>query len=286
MILQTEGLVNKKPSLKKTIIVLSIIIISVVILFLLFREIDLLNIRAFIFPSIKQNGMPVLKGGILLEVKDSTQNRNGRIARGYFAKNGTELAVIFHGNKETIEEMGLLGWRFFDEGYSVLLVEYPGYGMSRQYKPSENAIYEDSEAILDHVIINYNFPIKHIFVVGYSLGSGVAVEMAKRKIASKIVLLAPFTSIPSVASRTLPVIPWLVIRDVFDKKQKTSALALPVLIIHGTNDKTVPYAEGVELAHSFKHAELITLEGVDHHLPVFVINNEQIWKKMVKFLNQ
>ncbi len=275
-------MITMKPGMLPLVIVPVVIAVLVLALWIV-RETDPFKLRSLIFPAPDYATVPSVKGGSLIETA-TFQSPGSRVSRGFFARNGDKLVVLFHGNGSTIGDLVFLGMRFFDEGYSVLIPEYPGYGVSAQYDPGESAMYEDAAALIRYAASEYGFDGERTFVLGHSLGTGVAVEMAKRKLASRMILLAPFTSVPSVASRMIPVIPWLVIRDVFDNKSKAGGIGLPVIVIHGTKDTVIPYAEGAELARSFRNAELITMEGKDHGLPVDIVNDGQVWKKIIGFL--
>src|SRR6185436_13152671 len=136
-----------------------------------------------------------------------------------------------------------------------------------KHSSSESNIYSDTEAAVSFVQNKFSFSKQNTVAVGYSLGTGVAVEMARRDLVSKIILLAPYTSIPEVASyRYVPVLPHFLIWDRFNSGSKSKDIKLPVLIIHGKKDILVPYFMGEKLSKSFSNARLITLPGADHYL--------------------
>lgn len=171
---------------------------------------------------------------------------------------GRPTVVYFHGNGTCAAELGWLALWFKEQGVGFLAAEYPGYG-DVPGDPTEESLYAAAEATLK--------ALGHddIVLVGESLGSGVAVEMATRGWGKRIVLLAPYTSIPDAAQAAFPFVPakWLV-RDRFDSASKAARVKVPVLVVHGDADEIVPYALGAKLAPML-NAELVTVKGAHHN---------------------
>jgi fermentation-respiration switch protein FrsA (DUF1100 family) len=90
--------------------------------------------------------------------------------------------------------------------------------------------------------------------------------MAHRGHGRGLILLAPFTSVPALAARFVPVLPlrWMV-HDRFDNLAKAPAIRQPVLIVHGTRDGVVPAAMGRALSGAFPAARLELVEGAAHN---------------------
>jgi pimeloyl-ACP methyl ester carboxylesterase len=172
---------------------------------------------------------------------------------------GTPTVVFFHGNGECASDSEWLAHSLAPRGIGFCAVEYPGYG-AMPGEPSEKGIYEAAEAVLK------TLPRDQIVLVGQSIGTGPAVEMAARGWGTKLVLISPFTSLGDVAQAHLPWLPakWLV-RDRFDSASKASKVAVPVLVVHGDEDEVVPYALGQKLTTMFPHAELMTVSGAHHN---------------------
>merc|ERR1712066_398041 len=91
-------------------------------------------------------------------------------------------------------------------------------------------------------------------LMGQSIGCAVAMEMSRRGFGSRLVLLSPFTSTAEISSRFYPFLipvlsflPWMV-RDPFDNKAKAGDVAVPTLVIHGTEDEIVPFEMGETMA--------------------------------------
>jgi len=226
------------------------------------------------------NRYPSVGNDIKLKIK----NKN-REVYALLSQKSTKLLVMLHGNGALINDMESTAKIFYNNGYSTLLIEYPGFGLSYRHKTTEANIYSDCTEMIRHVQEKYNYDIDHTCFFGWSLGTGVAVEMAKRKLGSKVLLVAPFTSIPDVAHKKfVRVLPYIVIADRFSNKLKAPGIKIPVVLIHGTKDRLIPYAMSEKLHKLFKNSELITLQGADH-VNIFRFMNNKTWEKVFKFLN-
>jgi len=118
----------------------------------------------------------------------------------------SRTVVYFHGNGEVIGDEIWMAQRIVAAGFSVVLVEYRGYGRSRGTTPSEDGLYADATAALDD-LASRGVGADRIVLWGLSLGTGVAIEMAKRGRGAALVVVAPYTSIPDMAARMVPFLP-------------------------------------------------------------------------------
>lgn len=129
---------------------------------------------------------------------------------------------------------------------AVLAYDYPGYGKS-QGRPSEAGCYAAAHAAY-HWLIAQQVPPSEIILVGESLGTAMATELAVQYPHRLLVLVAPFTSIPDMAQRMVVFLPvrWLV-RNQLDTRARIGQVLAPVLISHGDADSVVPFDMGQTL---------------------------------------
>lgn len=186
----------------------------------------------------------------------------------WHAPQGDEKPVIvyFHGNSGHLGGRLFKARRFVGRGYGVALVGYHGYDGNPGF-PSEQNLYADARAAID-AIRRRNIPDNRIVLYGESLGTGVATQMATEYPGIRaLVLEAPYTSIPDVAQKRYWFFPvHSLIKDRFESLSKIGVLKMPILVIHGTRDLTVPYKFGKKL---FDHItatkkQLATLKGAGH----------------------
>jgi pimeloyl-ACP methyl ester carboxylesterase len=123
-------------------------------------------------------------------------------------------------------------------------MDYRGYGLSEGNFPTEEQVYEDAEAMWNHLTQERQIPPDRIFVYGHSLGGAIAIELATRhpELAG-LIIDGSFTSLRDMVNldlslRLFPVD--LLLTQEFNSIQKVPTLKAPVLFIHGTADQTVP----------------------------------------------
>lgn len=177
---------------------------------------------------------------------------------------GAPTVVHFHGNGEQLLDQMSLGERLHEWGLGFLAVEYPGYGASPG-SPTEDGIYAAAEAALKR-LREQGVPAERTVLSGRSIGTGVAVEMAKRGHGTRVMLVSPYTSIAELAGMFFPFLPTrLLVRDRFDTASKAADMKVPVLIIHGEQDTLIPVEMGRRLGQRFPQATVETVAGAGHN---------------------
>jgi uncharacterized protein len=139
-----------------------------------------------------------------------------------------------------------------EAGFSVLAVDYRGWGDSTPLIPSEATIYADADVAWAELTRRQPDPRRRV-IYGHSMGGGVAVELASRKHHGidygALILESTFTRAYDVAAATN----WLVglaarfSSQKFDSVDKIAKVDAPVLMLHGDADNTVPVALGRKL---------------------------------------
>jgi uncharacterized protein len=221
--------------------------------------------RRLIYPGARGSGAVPLVAGATLE---RLAGVNGRTVHVLYAQASDDAPTVvhFHGNGEELADLADFVTLLRLRGLGVLAVEYPGYGLSKPGEPTESGIYEAAEVALRELRETKGVSRENTVLSGQSLGSGVAVEMARRGYGSRVVLYSPYTSVADVASVYLPFLPnRYLVKDTFDNKSKAAEIALPVLVVHGTDDEVIPFALGSELSGCFRNARLVRIERGRHN---------------------
>ena len=179
-------------------------------------------------------------------------------------KPGRDVVLYFHGNGDFLA--GLVG-RFkaiIADGTGLVALSYRGYAGSTG-SPSEDGLLRDGIAAYSFAAERYD--AQRIVAWGFSLGTGVAVAVATEHPVRKLILEAPYTSIAAVAAAQFRFVPVrLLIRDPFHSDERITRVTVPLLIVHGARDGTIPigYAEKLfALAHEPKQFVRITEGGHD-----------------------
>jgi len=168
------------------------------------------------------------------------------------AKDSTKpTVVIFHGNAGTLGGRGFKARVFLDAGYGVMLAEYRGYG-GNSGKPSQEGLFADARAALT-ALKQQGVQEADTALYGESLGTGVATQMAaeaqeRGAPIAALILEAPFTSAVDVGAAKYPFLPVrMLLKDPFDSLGRIKDVLVPVFIVHGQLDQTVPIILGKRL---------------------------------------
>jgi uncharacterized protein len=176
---------------------------------------------------------------------------------------GAPVVVYFHGNAESAAQNLDLASDLAGRGTGVFLAEYRGYG-GMPGRPTEGGLYRDGVAAV-RAVESSGIPTERLVLAGRSLGSGVAVELARRGFGRALVLISPYTSVVDLGRRLLGPLAPLVVADRFDSLAKLPGLKIPAVILHGTRDEVVPFAMGEALARAGPRARLVALRGRGHN---------------------
>ena len=206
--------------------------------------------------------------GVMQEVV--TRSADGGENRSWYrppASPDRPVLAYFQGNAGHIGDRPHKVLPFIAEGWGVLLVGYRGYGGNRG-RPNEQGLYADARAALG--FLDARAAGGALVLYGESLGTAVAVQMARERAAAALVLEAPFTSIAAMAQRRFPIFParWLV-RDRFDSLAKIGALELPVLVLHGERDAVTPAAFGRRVYEAATGPKTLRLFPAAGHADLF-----------------
>jgi fermentation-respiration switch protein FrsA (DUF1100 family) len=151
-------------------------------------------------------------------------------------RNDRRVIVYFHGNAGHRGGRGDRIRDYLAAGYGVLLVGYRGYG-GNPGLPTEAGLYADARANLAF-LARQNVRPEQIVLFGESLGTAVALEMALSFPALCLVLEAPLASILLSARARYPLFAFgPLVRDKFDSLKKIGRLKMPLLLVHGEQDR-------------------------------------------------
>ncbi len=221
--------------------------------------------RVLAFPgsrvSLPEAGAPGDRGRILTyRTPDGLTLHAAWISSG---ATGAKVVVYFHGNAESAAQNLPLARALARDGVDVVLAEYRGYG-GEPGRPDEAGLYADGTALLG-AVEREGTTRDRLVLVGRSLGTGVAVELALRAPPSLLILVSPYTSLPDMGRSLVGPLAPLVVPDRFDNLAKIATLTVPVVILHGTKDDVIPFRMGERLAAAGKNVRFVPLEGRTHN---------------------
>jgi len=176
------------------------------------------------------------------------------------------VLLYLHGARWNVSGSAPRIRRMQELGFSVLAVDYRGFGKSTRELPSEDMAYEDARAAWDWLAQHHGQRPRYVF--GHSLGGAIAIDLASRVDDEQgVIVEGTFTSIADVASSMkwgwLPLGPLITQR--FESVRKVKKLKSPLLVVHGANDSLIDVSLGrrlYEAAAGRKHFVLV--EGGSH----------------------
>ena len=169
-------------------------------------------------------------------------------------RDGKPVILYFHGNGGALRFRVTRFRRLIADGIGLVALEYRGYGGSGG-SPNEQGLIADAQAAYHFAAAHY--PPQQLVLWGESLGSGVAIAVGAERPVGRVILEAPFTSAVALGARHYWYLPVrLLMKDQFRSDLRIGKVKAPVMIMHGVNDRVVPYAMGeqlFELANKPKH---------------------------------
>ena len=164
------------------------------------------------------------------------------------AAHGRKAILYCHGNGEDIHESTKAMADFIPPGVFFAAVAYAGYGLS-DGEQSEVGCYKNAHRLYDWLRTERGFAPEDILVVGYSLGTGVALELASTCRVRAVLLQAPYLSGRSLIEYWYPELAQKLLKDVnpFPSNEYLEKVTCPVAAIHGTGDDVVPLVQGQTL---------------------------------------
>jgi alpha-beta hydrolase superfamily lysophospholipase len=170
----------------------------------------------------------------------------------YPAAPDSPAILFFHGNGEIAEDYDDIAPMYTQVGITLLVMDYRGYGTSGG-TPTASHLLSDAVAVFEAIgrVLNENglAPVR-LYVMGRSLGSAAAIEIAARadeRLAGLIVESGFANTLALLARLGLQAHGADEERAGFGNAAKLSRIALPVLIIHGQDDVLIPASDAHEL---------------------------------------
>ena len=211
-------------------------------------------------PTPAEAGVPEL-APVVLETED------GLLLLAWHAPpraDGAPSLIYFHGNAGHIGMRGFKVRAYLNAGLGVLLTTWRGYS-GNPGTPTEEGLYADGRAARAFLRALGTGDERQI-LYGESLGTGVAVHLAREAAPAALVLEAPYSSIADIATGRIPLLPVRpLIVDRFDSAAKIGKVAAPLLIVHGERDRTIPVRLARKLhKRARKPKEAVFIPEADH----------------------
>jgi alpha-beta hydrolase superfamily lysophospholipase len=183
------------------------------------------------------------------------------------AAKGGPVMLYLHGARWNVAGSSPRIRRMHELGFSVLAIDYRGFGKSTPGLPSEEMAYEDAHAAWEWLAAKY--PERPRYIFGQSLGGAVAIDLASKvQDEQGTIVEGTFTSIQDVANSMkwgwLPIGPLITQR--FESVKKVARIGSPLLVVHGDSDNLIQSDLGRKLYEAAQgRKRFLLVEGGSHY---------------------
>ena len=194
---------------------------------------------------------------------------------------GGPVVVAFHGNAGHLGDRVPKLLPLAKAGYGLLLAGYRGYS-GNPGRPSEARLTEDARTLLSWLAARGTAPAQTV-LYGESLGTGLAVKMAAQGLGAAVVLESPYSSIAAVAQAHYWYLParWLIL-DKWDSLARIERVSVPLLVLHGTEDRVIPLRFGQALFEAANEPkDMLVVPGAMH---VDLFARPGVTERVIEFL--
>lgn len=195
--------------------------------------------------------------------------------------------LYFHGNGLNVSGAGYV--RHYANlhrlGVNVFAAEYRGYGESGG-EPSEIGLNIDALTSYRYLTDTLHIDPKRIFIYGYSLGSGVAIELALKVPAAGLIAEGAYISIGERGQAAFPYLPVkLILSNKFASIDKIGSVEMPKLFIHASDDKVIPISDGKTLFAAASGPKTF-LEVKGGHATAYIEDETKFYRAVEKFISE
>ncbi|RYY35734.1 MAG: alpha/beta fold hydrolase [Sphingobacteriaceae bacterium] len=176
----------------------------------------------------------------------------------------TGLIFYLHGNGGTVEDWSIISPLYTMLGYDLFIIDYPGYGKSTGHITNEAKLITELQAAYETVKAGYTD--KPTVFMGYSIGTGLAAQLASKNECKQLVLMAPYYSMPDLAKSLYPFLPSAILKYRLETYKYLPKVKAPVTIFHGLDDGLIYYGSSIKLKKHFKATDrLFLLKNQGHN---------------------
>ena len=206
----------------------------------------------------------------------------GRRSRWVGRTDTKGLIFYLHGNAGSLSSWGKVAKTYTRLHFDVFMLDYRGFGKSEGSISSQSQIFKDVQIAYDAMLKLYSE--NKIIVLGYSIGTGLATNLASTNNPKLLILQAPYLSLTDMMQHIFPVMPTFLLKYKFETDKYIKDCKMPIVIFHGDRDEVIYYGSSLKLKEQFKRQDtLITLIGQGHN---GMTNNPDYETEIQKILNR
>jgi len=181
------------------------------------------------------------------------------------------LVIYFHGNAGNNDTSPAKFSLFMNEGYDVLYPDYRGFGKSTGKLKNEEDLVGDMMILYNEMTKEYEEST--IFLLGYSMGSGIAAQVAAANDPKGLMLWTPYYSMVDMKNAAYPFLPSFLVRYPLRTDLALQKIEEPITVFYAENDQVLPVERAIKLNQFLDgNDQHYMLEGQRHNGLFF--NNE------------
>ncbi len=177
--------------------------------------------------------------------------------------NPTGIVFFLHGNAGNLQTWLTSVDIYRRVNYDLFMVDYRGFGKSTGQVESEQQLHDDVKAAWNQIAPQYAG--KKIAIYGRSLGTGLATRLARDIQPDLTILVSPYVSLQAMGDEQYPWLPGFINRYPMRSDEWLTAIARPVVILHGDRDTLIPISHGEKLKALRAATEMLVITGAGHN---------------------
>lgn len=209
--------------------------------------------------------------------------RDGKTLNGLLFKADRTKGLIFylHGNAGSLNVWGSVAKTYTELNYDVFILDYRSFGKSEGVIKNQEQLFEDNQFVYQKLKKIYGE--ENMIILGYSIGTGMAANLASKNSPSQLILQAPYYSLTDMMRHRFPIIPTFILKYTFATHEYLKNCKMPITIFHGNLYSVIYYESSLKLKKDFPKINLITLDKHGHN---GMTNNERYRTKLKSILEK
>lgn len=191
---------------------------------------------------------------------------HGSLVTAQNADSTTPAVLLFHGRRETISRWAEVQAMLYRQGITSMVFDYSGFGSSSG-DPSIENLHEDGITAWNYFVDRVASPSQPKIAFGHSLGTGILMSGVShlQPQPNLVILSAPWSTARDAVIHLgyAPAEIYYLLPDVWNNLEAARQLELPLMVVHGTEDRIVPYQMG-QLVAEAGNGRFVRLEGIGH----------------------
>lgn len=220
-------------------------------------------------------------------------DKNGKTLSGWIRYNSktekSPLIIFFYGNAQNssnaLNRMFNGKYEYF-EGYSVISIDYPQYGLS-EGKLTEKELFENALLVYDYAKNLELVDENNIIIMGYSIGTGMATYLASERESKGLILIAPYDELLSLYNEYIPIFVGplkMIAQFELESKKYAESIDVSTLIFTSYADEVINHNYSERLAEHFKNLDELVIEKDLKHNDYFY--NKAVLERIQEYIRK